>query len=259
MNVDTAKEFTHVELCAGYSGIHLGLERVIPNLRTIAFCEIESFACENLVAKMEKGYLDAAPIWTNLKTFPWSDFRDRVDILSGGYPCQPFSCAGKRLGHEDPRHLWPYIADGIISMRPRLVFFENVEGHVSQGLREVLADLAGIGYRVETPNGDPTWGIFSASEAGAPHQRKRVFIMAVDNGERGQELLRQIAEQQEYPPLGTVAAMADGLRQRDAAGLSGQEQGHEGEPAEFVHVGGGVFWPSRPGQQQSSCEPPRII
>jgi hypothetical protein len=61
------------------------------------------------------------------------------------------------------------------------------------------------------------------------------------------------------PPLGTVAAMADGLRQRDAAGLSGQEQGHEGEPAEFVHVGGGVFWPSRPGQQQSSCEPPRII
>jgi len=169
--VDTTKTITHVSLCAGYGGIDLGLKRAIPNMRTIAFSEIEAYACSNLVAKMEKGLLDAAPIWTNLKTFPWSNFRGKVDILSGGYPCQPFSAAGKRLGKDDPRHLWPYIADGVRLMQPRLCFFENVEGHISLGLREVIEELESIGYQT-------TWGIFSASEVGATHRRKRMFILA---------------------------------------------------------------------------------
>ena len=169
--MDHPKEFTHVSLCAGYGGIDLGLKRAIPTLRTVAFSEIEAYACANLVAKMEAGQLDAAPIWTNLKTFPWGSFLGRVGILSGGYPCQPFSAAGKRLGAADPRHLWPFIADGIRAMRPQLCFFENVEGHISLGLRAVLSELESIGYRC-------AWGIFSASEVGAPHQRKRVFILA---------------------------------------------------------------------------------
>jgi DNA-cytosine methyltransferase len=169
--MDTSQTITHISLCAGYGGIDIGLKRAIPNLRTIAFSEIEAFACANLVSKMEKGLLDAAPIWTNLKTFPWAEFRGKVDILSGGYPCQPFSAAGKRLGTEDPRHLWPFIANGIRLMQPKLCFFENVEGHISLGLRAVIEELGSLGYKT-------TWGIFSASEVGAPHQRKRVFIMA---------------------------------------------------------------------------------
>jgi DNA (cytosine-5)-methyltransferase 1 len=169
--MDSAKTITHISLCAGYGGIDLGLKRAIPNLRTIAFSEIEAYACSNLVSKMEKGLLDAAPIWTNIKTFPWAKFCGKVDILSGGYPCQPFSSAGKRLGKDDPRHLWPYIANGIRSMQPRVCFFENVEGHITLGLREVIRELEQIGYRA-------TWGIFSAREVGAPHRRKRIFIMA---------------------------------------------------------------------------------
>ena len=169
--MDTTKTVTHISLCAGYGGIDLGLKGAIANLRTIAFSEIEAYACANLVAKMEQGLLDQAPIWTNLKTFPWADFRGKVDVLSGGYPCQPFSTSGKRLGTEDPRHLWPYIADGIRLMRPNLCFFENVEGHITLGLREVISELESIGYST-------TWGIFSASEVGAPHRRKRIFIMA---------------------------------------------------------------------------------
>jgi DNA (cytosine-5)-methyltransferase 1 len=170
-HVDSTSPVTHVSLCAGYGGIDLGLHRAIPNLRTIAVSEIEAFACANLVAKMEAGLLDPAPIWTDLKTFPWAEFRDRVDILSGGYPCQPFSAAGKRLGAEDPRHLWPHISAGIAAMRPSVCFFENVEGHISLGLSDVLQDLVGLGYRA-------TWCVASASECGAPHQRKRVFILA---------------------------------------------------------------------------------
>jgi DNA-cytosine methyltransferase len=177
--MDTTKPVTHVSLCAGYGGIDLGLKRAIPNLRTIAFSEIEAFACANLVAKMEAGRLDAAPIWTDVKTFPWQEFRGKVDILSGGYPCQPFSAAGKRLGKDDPRHLWPWIADGIRICRPAVCFFENVEGHISLGLREVIEELESLGYRT-------TWGLFSAAEVGAPHQRKRIFILAHRLCERGQ-------------------------------------------------------------------------
>ena len=133
-NVDTPKEFTHVSLCAGYGGIDLGLKRAIPSLRTVAFSEIEAYACANLVAKMEAGQLDPAPIWTDLKTFPYAQFSHCVDVLSGGYPCQPFSLNGERAGTADPRHLWPWIAAGIDAMRPGYCFFENVGGHVTLGL-----------------------------------------------------------------------------------------------------------------------------
>ena len=221
--MDTTKAVTHIGLCAGYGGIELGLKRAIPSLRTVVLCEIEAFAISNLVAKMEAGLKDPAPIWPDLKTFPWAAFRDRVDILTGGYPCQPFSAAGQRRGKDDPRHLWPYIADGIRLLRPRICFFENVEGHISLGLSDVIEDLAGMGYRT-------TWGIFSASECGAPHQRKRVFVLAMANN--------------------------------SGEGLEGLWEccGPQGWQAQVGHVrGGGNSWPSRPGEQQYGWEPPRVV
>jgi DNA (cytosine-5)-methyltransferase 1 len=197
--MDTSQAVTHLGLCAGYGGIELGLKRAIPSLRTVALCEIEAFAIANLVSKMEAGLMDPAPIWPDLKTFPWAAFRDQVDILTGGYPCQPFSAAGQRKGKDDPRHLWPYIADGIRLLRPRCCFFENVEGHISLGLSDVIEDLAGMGYRT-------TWGVFSASECGAPHQRKRVFILANHDSERGQEFARRVSAQAQPPPPRHVCA-----------------------------------------------------
>jgi len=211
--MDSTKTITHVGLCAGYGGIELGLKRVIPNLRTVALCEIEAFAIANLVAKMEAGLMDPAPIWPDLKTFPWESFRDRVDILTGGYPCQPFSSAGKRAGKDDPRHLWPWIADGIASMRPSICFFENVEGHISLGLSNVIEDLGRMGYRT-------TWGIFSAAEVGAPHQRKRVFIFANRNDEGLERWNRSI--------------LSERTNERTS-------------------------WPSRPSIPQYSWEPPRVV
>jgi len=256
--MDTTKAITHVSLCAGYGGIDIGLSRAIPSLRTVAFSEIEAFACANLVSKMEAGLLDAAPIWTDLKTFPWAAFHGRVDILSGGYPCQPFSSAGKRLGTEDPRHLWPYIANGIRAMRPRLCFFENVEGHISLGLREVVSELEGIGYKV-------AWGIFSAREVGAPHQRKRVFIMAFDKSQRVQGHWSDwIEESRSHVGQGLPLRGGEGGELADDTGerlsLSyGQRNEPEGQrDAEFECCGHNA-WPSRPGQPQYGWEPPRVV
>jgi len=183
INVDITKTITHLSLCSGYEGIGLGLRRVLPNLREIAYVEREGFPVANLVAKMEAGELDAAPVFTDVKTFPYRKFRGCVDILSGGFPCQPFSAAGKRQATEDPRHLFPYIADGIRECQPRICFLENVAGIISAKtgdgesvLQYVLRELEGLGYRA-------TAGIFSAEEVGAPHQRKRVFILGMANSE----------------------------------------------------------------------------
>ena len=227
-------EITHLSLCSGYGGLDLGIKGVFgENCRTVAYAEIEAFAIECLLARMEGGQLDAAPIWPNLKSFPWEAFSDRVDILSGGYPCQPFSAVGKRLGTKDPRHLWPFIANGIRIMRPKLCFFENVEGHITLGLSSVISDLEELGYKV-------SWGIFSAREVGAPHQRKRVFLMAY---------LRGAGLQRHW-----------GLEQIGLERGRTLEGGHASSTSEFgIQTVANKEWPTRPGEPQHAWEPPRQV
>ena len=220
-NVDNT--ITTLEFCAGYGGIGLGIKNIFgERMLTIAYCELEGYAQANLISKMEKGLMDVAPIWNDLKTFPYESFHGLVDILIAGYPCQPFSAAGKRAGKEDPRHLWPWIADGIRLLQPRMCFFENVEGHISLGLSTVISDLEELGYKV-------SFGIFSASEVGAVHQRKRVFIMAHRSDERLQ-----------------------GGKWFWQARAQGASSGHATECSSYS-------WPSRPGQPQHAWEPPRVV
>ena len=204
--------------------------------------------------------MESAPIWTDLKTFPWESFRDRVDILTGGYPCQPFSAAGKRAGNDDPRHLWPWIADGIRILRPRVCFFENVEGHISLGLSSVISDLEELGYKV-------SWGIFSAREVGAPHQRKRVFIMAHDKSQRIQghwaDWLQESRPHagQGLPLRGGDAGcgeLADDTGERLSLSYWQRNEPEGQRDAEFEYCGHNA-WPSRPGEQQFAWEPPRVV
>lgn len=183
--MDSAKTtFNLLSLCTGIRGIERGLERVIPNLRTVCAVEIESVVIENLAAEIEAGMVAPYPIWSNLKTFDPTPFRGLVDIITGGYPCQPFSTAGKRKGTDDPRHLFPYIERAIRIIRPSICFFENVRGHVTSGLPEVIEALEGLGYRVR-------WGIYSAEETGAAHKRERVFILAMADSAITREWRRQ--------------------------------------------------------------------
>lgn len=219
--MDTTETVTHLGLCAGYGGIELGLKRIYPTMRSVALCEIEAFAIANLVSKMESGFMDPVPIWTDLKTFPWKEFSGKVDILTSGYPCQPFSNAGNRKGEHDERHLWPYIADGISILRPAACFFENVEGHVSLGLSTVISDLEQLGYRT-------TWSLFSAAECGSPQIRRRVFILAVSSSLGGK------------------------------ARLSRPIQGEERQ-ARIIDYFSNESWPSGPLEPQHAWEPPRVM
>ena len=189
--MDNPNQLACLSLCTGYGGIELGLERAGVPLRPIAYVEREAFAAANLVAKIEAEQMAPAPVWTDVKTFPYSDFHGRVDILLAGYPCQPFSSAGQRKGEADERHLWPFIANGIAACKPRLVFAENVEGHLSLGVKDVFNDLGRMGYEY-------TAGLFSAEEVGASHRRKRLFWLAYYNHARrkGRRNLYGVGRQQ---------------------------------------------------------------
>ncbi len=160
-------------LCAGIAGLELGLQLALgrERVRTVCYVEREAYAVSVLVARMEDGCLDEAPIWSDITTFDGRPWRGYVDLITAGFPCQPFSAAGKRLGLADERWIWPDIARIIREVGPRLVFLENVPGLALQGLGHVLGSLAESGL-------DAEWGVFSAAGIGAPHRRARLFILA---------------------------------------------------------------------------------
>jgi len=266
-------EITCISLCSGYEGIGLGIKRVIPNLRVILYSEIEKYACEVLVQRMEEGKIDPAPIWTNLKTLPCDQFSGKVDIITGGYPCQPFSAAGARKGKEDPRHLWPFIKRAIESIRPAACFFENVEGHISLGLSTVLSDLEELGY-------ETTFGLFSAAECldsdfkQAPHQRKRVFIMAYAKG--AGDISRAIKSKEENGEIGFGGEINWRSQNTNKRGKELAYTGSKGREKyikprgphnqEMVTLQGKDVtgsrtekWPARPGEPQYEWEEPRVI
>jgi hypothetical protein len=172
--VDTTnEEITAISLFTGFGGLEFGIRRVLPNLRVIAYVERESYAVELLGQKIESGFLDEAPIWTDVTTFPAEEFRGKVHLVLAGYPCQDFSSAGKREGLEGSRgQMWGFTRSVISRCDAPAFFGENVEGHLSLGFDSVVSDLGEDGYRVEA-------GLYSASEVGAPHQRKRIFSFAV--------------------------------------------------------------------------------
>lgn len=152
-----------LSLCTGYGGLDLAVEAFF-DCELIACAEIDKYAG----LAIDKHF--KVPNLGDIKLIDWTSLGD-IDIMTAGYPCQPFSHAGNRKGTKDERHIWPYIKDGIGILRPSLVVLENVRGHLSLGFKEVLQDLASIGY-------DAVWTIVRASDVGAPHQRARLFIIA---------------------------------------------------------------------------------
>ena len=150
-------------LCTGYGGLDLAVEAYF-NAETIWCAEFDKYASQVVQERF------GIPNHGNIKEIDWATLPE-IDILTAGYPCQPFSHAGQRKGTDDPRHIYPYIKEAISILRPRVVILENVRGHLSLGFKEVLKDLAEIGY-------DARWQVVRASDVGAPHRRERIFIIA---------------------------------------------------------------------------------
>jgi DNA (cytosine-5)-methyltransferase 1 len=158
-------------LCSGIGGLEKGVELARPDAEVVWQAECDPF-CLDILAKH----------WPSAHRY--TDVRDvdgkaaRVDLVCGGFPCQPHSLAGKRQGTSDARWLWPEFARIIAAVRPGAVFIENVPGLRTSGLRDVLADLARLGF-------DAEWDYFTAAETGAPHIRRRLFILAYADSFRG--------------------------------------------------------------------------
>jgi DNA (cytosine-5)-methyltransferase 1 len=161
-------------LCSGYGGLDLAVQAVFADSEVAWFCDNDKAA--DLVYRAAFGDL---PNLGDIREVDWSTV-EPVDIVTAGYPCQPFSLAGKRGDWEtDERHLWPYVREAVRVLEPRLVVLENVPGHRNRGFDTVLGALASLGF-------DADWCGVRASDAGACHRRDRLFALAHTNGGVGE-------------------------------------------------------------------------
>lgn len=176
ITTDDVRSLRELALFAGAGGGILGGKLL--GWKTVCAVEIEPYAAAVLCARQNDGILPPFPVWDDVRNFDGHPWKDRVDIISGGFPCQDISCAGKGAGIDGSRSgLWREFARIIGEVRPSLVFVENSNMLVKRGLSRVLGDLAALGY-------DAEWTVMGANEVGAPHIRKRTWLLAVDSQRR---------------------------------------------------------------------------
>ena len=166
------KKYKHLDLFSGIGGFSLGLEAT-GAFETVAFCDYDQY-CQKVLRK----HWPWVTIYDDVKELNSerlsANGHTEVDIITGGYPCQPFSIAGRQKGEQDPRHVWPEMFRLVKELRPTWVIGENVSGHIKLGLDTVLENLESEGYAARAFS-------ISASSIGANHQRERVWIIAHSN------------------------------------------------------------------------------
>ena len=246
----------HVDLCSGIGGFSLGF-RMAQLSTPILFCDTEPW-CRKILAKN----FPNVPIATDVKELANDPERNvpDCDILTAGYPCQPFSVAGLQKGTKDDRHIWPYILKIVAHKRPAWCVFENVHGHIALGLDQVLLDLETEGYATRT-------FIVPACGVNAPHRRDRLWIVAHseladtqsigrggrNSSERGTEERQFQSEEQGRSSLGREAERRGEPRREDVADTqseqstpddNGREQGAVSEPQQ-VQPRGSSSWGGR--------------
>lgn len=166
-----------LSLFSGAGGGLLGTTHLL-GWETVCYVEWDDYASQVLQARIKDGYLHDAPIWSDVSTFDAHAWRGCVDVITAGFPCQPFSVAGAMGAGLDERNGWPDTARVIRDVRPQHVYLENVSGLLagSHGyFGTVLSELAALGY-------DARWGVLSAADVGAPHRRDRLWIHGYANG-----------------------------------------------------------------------------
>lgn len=191
-----------LDLFSGIGGMSIGLEAA--GMRTVAFCEKDEWCRERVLAR----HWPHVPRYDDVRTLPYIG---GVDVVAGGFPCQPFSFAGKRMGQEDDRHLWPAMLEVIRRERPAWVLGENVIGLVNMGLDQVLSDLGDAGYATRAFD-------IPAVAQDAPHLRRRIWIVGRNTHDEGQPAHPLDAE------VGKLQAAHGDAADAHGAGLQGRHQ-----------------------------------
>ena len=214
---------THLSLFSGIGGIDLAAEWA--GFETVAFVERDPY-CQRVLAK----HWPEVPIYGDVTTFDGTGFRG-VDLLSGGFPCQPYSQAGKRRGSDDDRALWPAMLRIIRESQPAWVVGENVAGFVGMGLDACLSDLESEGYEARA-------FVLPACGVGAPHQRYRVFVVAHSRSGGRDKGSASMPGQAGGPTLpgnpGETVADSYATRQQQSCGVIYQERRRTGDQGEGV-------------------------
>ena len=222
-----------LDLFSGIGGFSLGLDRA--GMETVAFCEIEEYPRSIL-----KKHWPDVPIHEDIRKLDGKQYKGTVGLVCGGFPCQPFSVAGKQKGKEDDRHLWPEMLRIIKEIQPEYVIGENVAGFITMALDDVLLDLENEGYTSQS-------FVIPACAVGGIHRRDRVWIVANKRtptntehngtptdknkgttGDNEQEVSTRQNETKQLEGSGISSTVADASSFGVEAGLSGQNQGKEG-------------------------------
>lgn len=166
---------------------------------TIGYVEYDPYCQAVIRQRIADGLLDAAPIFGDIRRFVSDGYAEAysgmVDVVSGGFPCQPFSSEGKRLGELDPRNMWPATCDVLRAVQPKWAFFENVSWLLVSGYFDrVIGDISSLGYVSR-------WGCLSAAEVGARHIRNRLWILAYtkETGRNDKSYKRSIKKRHSFP------------------------------------------------------------
>lgn len=197
--------------------------------------EWEPYPAAVLAARQNEGFLPPFPIWDDVQTFDGRPWRGLVDVVSGGFPCQDISAAGKGAGITGERSgMWRHMARIIGEVRPRYVLVENSPILTSRGLGVVLGDLAALGY-------DAEWGVLGAADAGAPHQRDRIWVLAYTDSSRLEEHGKLLSTVPERPSEAGPDQEPEEAERRPSyvADTKSRNTGQQGERERWENTGGG--------------------
>jgi DNA (cytosine-5)-methyltransferase 1 len=248
-------ELTHLDLCTGGGGFSIAAEWA--GFTTIGIAEINPYLCSFVLPYLFAGLRN----YGDIRTANWSAVRD-VCLLTAGYPCQPFSYAGKRRGETDDRHIWSAVLRAIETIRPSWVCCENVNGHVTMGLDSVLSDLEGAGYAAQPL-------VIPAAGVGAWHRRERVWIISHANfnnghpGKQGEPSESEVQEKRKEALSGCAQRLhpdADFFhghdRRHDSANVVRQRQGQT-EATKRAYAHANSDWIAKRLPNYSNC--PKVL
>lgn len=201
--------------------------------RTVCSVEYNAYARSVLLARQNDGTLSPFPVLDDVRTFDGKPWRGIVDVVSGGFPCQDISSAGAGAGIEGKRSgLWSEMARIICEVRPRFVFVENSPMLTSRGLGRVLGDLASLGFNAE-------WGVLSASDVGANHERDRIWIIAC-HSDRDSQSVAPFDDEASRLPLNAQYAANANMPQCQRRSLSSRVR------EEYANIGNACWWENPP-------------